>query len=78
MPVGWPQTVDPSNLGTVTCIEYGVYRYRVKLQCLTDLLTKNDDEELVPMAETAVTQITNAWQTIAKMTRIIQERRDRN
>ena len=78
MTVGWPVNVDPDNLGTVTCLEYAVYRYRIKVQCLADRFADPPDEDLKPLADLAAQQITGAWKALAAMARLIEERRGSN
>lgn len=78
MTINHPIDLDPDELGTLTCIEYSVYRDRIKLQCLADRYREKPDTDISPLADLAVTQIDLAWRTLTKITRIIEGRRAAN
>lgn len=78
MSVGWPLEVDPDALGTVTCLEYSIYRSRIKAQCLADRFTEPKDEEIKPLADLAAEQMDQAWRTMHKITAVIEGRRGTN
>lgn len=78
MTVGWPAEVDPDNLATVTCIEYAVYRQKIRVQTLADYYREKTDPDVQPLAELAETQIEQTWKTLTKITAVIEARRASN